>query len=73
LHTEFPVQQSVLYDCEPVYEEMPGWGDDITGVREYEDLPAAARSYIEYIAKAIEVPVSWVSVGPERSQLVAVP
>jgi adenylosuccinate synthase len=73
LHTEFPVQQSVLYDCEPVYEEMQGWGDDITGVREYEDLPAAARSYIEYIAKAIEVPVSWVSVGPERSQLVAVP
>lgn len=71
-HEEFPAQQSVLYDCEPVYDELAGWGDDITAVREYDELPAPARAYIEYIAAAVEVPVSWVSVGPERTQLVEV-
>ena len=69
---EFPSQQSVLYKCEPVYEELPGWGDDITGVRQYEELPAEARSYIEYIQDAVGVPIGWVSVGPERTQLVEV-
>jgi adenylosuccinate synthase len=67
---EFPAQQSVLYHCEPVYEELPGWGEDITGVRELEDLPKQTRAYIEYIEDSIEVPVAWVSVGPERSQLI---
>jgi adenylosuccinate synthase len=67
---EFPAQQSVLYHCEPVYEELPGWGEDITGVRELEDLPKETRAYIEYIEDSIEVPVAWVSVGPERSQLI---
>jgi adenylosuccinate synthase len=69
---EFPAQQSVLYHCEPVYEELPGWGEDITGVRELEDLPKETQAYIEYIEESIEVPVGWVSVGPERSQLVEI-
>lgn len=69
---EFPSQQSVLYHCEPEYEELPGWGDDITGVREYDDLPKEARAYIEYIQEMAEVPIGWVSVGPERSQLIHV-
>lgn len=70
--SEFPSQQSVLYDCEPVYEELPGWSVDITGVREYAGLPREARDYIEYIADSVGVPIGWVSVGPERSQLVEV-
>ena len=69
---EFPTQQSVLYHCEPEYVEMPGWGEDITGARSYGDLPGATRSYIEFIADSVGVPVGWVSVGPERSQLVEV-
>ena len=72
-HLHFPAQQSVLYHCEPEYEELPGWDDDITGVRSFTDLPAAARSYIEYIQDAVGVAVGWVSVGPERSQLISVP
>jgi adenylosuccinate synthase len=72
-YTEFPDRQSVLYHCEPEYTELPGWGEDITGARDYGDLPKEARAYIEYIAEAVEVPVGWVSVGPERSQLVEVP
>ena len=46
--------------------------EDITGVRAYGDLPSAARAYIEYIQEAVEVPVGWVSVGPERSQLIEI-
>jgi len=69
-YSEFPAQQSVLYNCEPVYEELSGWGEDITGVRELADLPKEARAYIEYIEDAVGVHIRWVSVGPERSQLV---
>ena len=72
-YEEFPAQQSVLYGCEPIYDELPGWGEDITGVREYGDLPSEARSYIEYVEEAVGVPIGWVSVGPERSQLVEIP
>jgi adenylosuccinate synthase len=61
----------VLYHCEPVYEELPGWKTDITAVRRYDDLPKEARAYIEYIQDKVEVPIGWVSVGPERSQLVS--
>ena len=68
----FPSQQSVLYHCEPEYDELPGWGVDITGVREYGDLPSEARSYIEYIRRAVDAPIGWVSVGPERSQLIEI-
>ena len=62
----------MLYHCEPQYVELPGWRTDITGARKYSDLPANAQSYIQFIADKVEVPVSWVSVGPERSQLVEV-
>ncbi len=71
-HLHFPSQQSVLYHCEPEYEELAGWGQDITGVRSFRDLPAPARAYVEYIQDSVRVPVGWVSVGPERSQLIAV-
>ncbi|MDX1467850.1 MAG: adenylosuccinate synthase [Acidimicrobiia bacterium] len=71
-YQEFPDRQSVLYHCEPVYEELDGWTEDITGAREYGDLPKAARAYVEYVQEAAGVPVGWVSVGPERSQLVEV-
>ena len=67
---EFPRQQRVLYNCVPVYEELPGWRSDISGCRSYEELPAEARHYVEYIEQAVGVPVRWVSVGPERHQLV---
>jgi adenylosuccinate synthase len=71
-YDEFPAQQSVLYHCEPEYVEMAGWKKDITGVREYDDLPKEARTYVEYIEEVVGVPVGWVSVGPERSQLIEI-
>lgn len=69
---EFPSQQSVLYHCKPEYDELPGWNTDITGVREFADLPNEAQAYIRYVEEAAEVSIGWVSVGPERSQLVEV-
>jgi adenylosuccinate synthase len=69
---EFPAQQSILYHCEPVYAELPGWQVDISEARRFQDLPAEARAYVEYVTEVVGVPVGWVSVGPERSQLVTV-
>ncbi len=69
-YDEFPRQQRVLYECVPVYEELPGWKTDITGCRSWGDLPIEARNYIEFIEESTGVPVGWISVGPERSQLI---
>jgi len=65
-YTEFPRQQRVLYDCEPIYEDLDGWATDITGVRSFDDLPKEARLYIERVEELAGVPVSMVSVGPDR-------
>jgi adenylosuccinate synthase len=69
-YDEFPRQQRVLYNCTPVYEELAGWSTDISGVRDYHDLPKEARRYIELIEDQTRIPVGWISVGPERSQLI---
>jgi adenylosuccinate synthase len=66
-YDEFPRQQRILYNLTPIYEDLPGWEDDISGVREYDDLPKAARQYVEYVEAVAGVPVTMVSVGPERT------
>ena len=68
-YDEFPRQQRVLYNCQPVYETLPGWGVDIMDVRSYADLPKEAQQYIEYIEERTGVGCDWISVGPEREQL----
>jgi adenylosuccinate synthase len=68
-YTEFPRQQRVLYNCTPVYDELPGWRSDITACRTESDLPREAREYIQYIEEHAGVPVTFVSVGPERQQM----
>ncbi len=69
-YSEFPRQQRVLYNCTPVYEEVPGWRTDISGITDYHSLPKEARQYVELIEERVGVPIRWVSVGPERSQLI---
>jgi adenylosuccinate synthase len=59
-----------LAEWKPVYETVPGWTEDIMGVRKMDDLPAAARDYVALIEKQIGVPVTSISVGPERDQVV---
>jgi adenylosuccinate synthase len=53
-----------------VYEEMPGWEQDTSGVRRFQDLPAAAQAYVRRIEELLEVPIYLVSVGPEREQAI---
>jgi adenylosuccinate synthase len=52
----------------PVYTELPGWNEDLTGVKSPDELPSSLHSYIDFIEKYIGVPVSVVSVGPDRTQ-----
>jgi adenylosuccinate synthase len=65
-YAEFPRQQRVLYNCEPVYEELEGWSTDISGIREYRDLPELAQRYVERVEALAGVPITSVGVGPGR-------
>ncbi len=68
----FPAEFGVesLAQWKPVYEELPGWTEDITGARSREDLPPAAQEYVARIEEWVGVPVTFISVGPEREQVV---
>lgn len=68
--TQFPSQIGDLERAVPVYETLPGWGEELTGVRRYADLPAAARGYLAAIGELLSRPVSIVSVGPDREQTI---
>ncbi len=70
--SELPLGPGKLTGYEPIYEELPGWRDDLRSIRRWEDLPAAARAYILRIEELIGIPVSLVSVGPERDQIVEI-
>ncbi len=66
--TGFPHDVEMLGQVRPVYEDMPGWSEDLSEVRRYEDLPGAARAYLDRVAELVGVPVVMVSVGAERGQ-----
>jgi len=65
--TQFPVTK-VLESCEPVYEELPGWSEDLTAVQHFDDLPENAKTYVKRIEALVETPVQMISVGPSRQQ-----
>ncbi|HHW83628.1 MAG TPA: adenylosuccinate synthase [Actinomycetales bacterium] len=67
---EMPVNQSDFHHAKPVYEYRPGWTEDITHCRTWEDLPAAARDYIEYLESISGCRISSIGVGPDREQTV---
>jgi adenylosuccinate synthase len=66
----FPSQADVLREVEPVYETLPGWGTEITGVTEWEDLPTNAQRYVRRIEQLIGGRIEFVSVGPDRRQTI---
>ncbi len=70
---EFPRQQRVLYECEPVYEDHKGWGEDVSSVRDFADLPPAAQEYVRRVEEVAGVPIRLVSVGPDRAATFEVP
>ncbi|HMO36989.1 MAG TPA: adenylosuccinate synthetase, partial [Gemmatales bacterium] len=66
----FPSDAQVLSRCKPIYTVLPGWNEDISTVRKLHELPAPARRYIDVISGAVGLPVSIVSVGPDRDQTI---
>jgi adenylosuccinate synthase len=68
--TDLPFGPSDLSPFEPVYEQFTGWNEEVSAVRKWNQLPPAARAYLERIASLAGVPIRLVSVGPEREQVV---
>ncbi|MHB8073505.1 adenylosuccinate synthase [Desulfosporosinus fructosivorans] len=67
---EFPQSQKIFKQSQPVYEEMPGWHEDLTDVRSFDDLPEAAKKYILRIEELTGVPATLIAIGPGREQTI---
>ncbi|HMM07060.1 MAG TPA: adenylosuccinate synthase [Clostridiales bacterium] len=68
--TEFPASLDAMEQCEPIYETLPGWQQDISSCRNYEELPENAKAYIKRVEELTETSVSIVAVGPDRQQTI---
>jgi len=69
---DFPMTLEEVARAEPIYQSYPGWKEDLTGVREWDDLPGNARRYVEAVSAQIEVPIAFISIGPGRDQTINV-
>ncbi len=70
---ELPSSLADFEHCRPIYETLPGWNEDLTRIKQWSDLPKAARDYVEFFGRQVGVPVTIVSVGPERRQTISCP
>ncbi|QGK71792.1 adenylosuccinate synthase [Allosaccharopolyspora coralli] len=68
--SEMPMTQTGVHHATPVYEELPGWREDISGARSFEDLPANARAYVERLEELSGARISAIGVGPGREQTI---
>jgi adenylosuccinate synthase len=68
---EVPVSQSDFHHATPIYEEFPGWSEDLTGIREFDDLPQAARDYVLAIEAMSGARISAIGVGPDREAIIS--
>jgi len=66
----FPYHQTVLHHSVGEYEELPGWSEDITECRSEDELPQAARDYLQFISDFVKVPIALIGVGPSRDQVI---
>ena len=69
---DFPANLKTLKACKPVFETLPGWPEDISGIRKLEDLPKNTRRYLDRIEELVETPIDIVSVGPGRNETIIV-
>jgi len=70
--TSFPSDVAILEKCQPIYEELDGWQESISGIRNFDKLPAAARNYMSRLEDLLSCPINLVSVGPDRRQIISV-
>ena len=68
--SDFPTDLKVLDACKPVLETVPGWPEDISGIRSFDDLPGNTRDYLKKIEALVDTPIDLISVGPGRSQTI---
>lgn len=66
----FPSQQEIVAQCQPIYEVLEGWEEDIMSIKKRADLPTAAQKYVTFVEEQLGVPVSLISVGPGREQII---
>jgi adenylosuccinate synthase len=69
-HDEMPLTQSDFHHAVPIYETLPGWKQDITGARTFDELPENARRFVEFVEDRIRAPISVVGVGPGRDEVI---
>jgi adenylosuccinate synthase len=67
-----PATLAALTRCHPLFEELPGWTEDIRGVRRCQDLPTATQNYLQRVEELVEVPLQIISVGPDREETIMV-
>jgi adenylosuccinate synthase len=67
---DFSGDARLMAQCKPVYQNLPGWQEEVRGCREWSDLPKAAQAYVKFIEDFVGVPVKTISVGPERSAMI---
>jgi adenylosuccinate synthase len=70
--TSFPRDVAILEKCQPIYEELDGWQESISGIRNFEKLPVRAHNYMSRLEDLLSCPINLVSVGPDRKQIVLV-
>ncbi|MBQ7263116.1 MAG: adenylosuccinate synthase [Synergistaceae bacterium] len=66
----FPADMRTLDEVRPIYETLPGWTEDISWCRAFEELPSAAQDYVRYVERSLGIPVGLVAVGPDRDQTI---
>lgn len=69
---QFPSNFSLLYKCQPIYEELPGWQKPTSEIRRFEDLPQEAKGFIRMVEEITSCPVAFISVGAHREQSIVV-
>ena len=72
-YEDFPPHQTIFHKAAPVYEEVEAWPEELGAARRFEDLPPAARKYVDRVSELAGVPVRNLSVGPDRGQTLSVP
>jgi adenylosuccinate synthase len=68
----FPGDLQMLGECKPIYETLPGWSEDISGIRNYNDLPENTKKYLRRIEEIAETPIRIISIGPARDETIVV-
>ena len=71
--TDFPEEERIWHEAEPVYEELSGWQSPTHGLRDYADLPTKAREYLDRLSELCGVPFGLVSTGAGRDEIILTP